>query len=130
MNLQPCSLATESAEPQSLFRDWIDRQVRRLVAAWIENALRSLLQDHLQAGWHQRVRHRRGYRNGFRPRTLTTILQVCHEQEDHCRQRVLGPVETLVAFSLQVRHGNGAGRALRQELTPIPSPSVSAAVLP
>jgi putative transposase len=72
MNSQPCSLPMESAERQSLFWSWIDRQVRRLVAAWIEQALQSLQQDHLKAGWNQRVPHRRGYRNGFRPRTLTT----------------------------------------------------------
>jgi len=48
----------------------------------------------------------------------TTILEVCHEHQYHFRQRVLGPVETLVAFCLQVMHGNVACLALHHWLGP------------
>jgi putative transposase len=72
MNPQSCSLPMESAERQSLFWSWIDQRVRRLLVAWIEYVLQSLQQDHLHADWNQRVGGRRGYRNGFRRRGLTT----------------------------------------------------------
>jgi hypothetical protein len=55
------------------------------------------------------------YREFLNP---ATILQVCHEHEYRFRQRVLGPVETLVAFCLQVMHGNVACLALRHWLGP------------
>ena len=49
----------------------------------------------------------------------TVILQVCHEHQYRFRQRVLGPVETLVAFCVQVLHGNVACQALRHWLGPV-----------
>jgi hypothetical protein len=48
----------------------------------------------------------------------TVILHVCQEHQYHFRRRVLGPVETLVAFCLQVMHGNVACLALRHWLGP------------
>jgi hypothetical protein len=44
------------------------------------------------------------------------ILQVCHEHDYRFRQRVLGLVETIVAFCVQVLHGNVACQALRHGL--------------
>jgi hypothetical protein len=46
----------------------------------------------------------------------TMILQVCQKHQYRFRQRVLGPVETLVAFCVQVLHGNVACHALRHWL--------------
>jgi hypothetical protein len=48
----------------------------------------------------------------------TVILSVCQEHQYCFRHRVLGPVETLVAFCLQVMHGNVACLALRHWLGP------------
>jgi len=48
----------------------------------------------------------------------TMILHACQEHQYRFRQRVLGPVETLIAFCLQVMHGNVACLALRHWLGP------------
>lgn len=48
----------------------------------------------------------------------TVILHVCQKHQYRFRQRVLGPVETLLAFCLQVMHGNVACLALRHWLGP------------
>lgn len=48
----------------------------------------------------------------------TVILHVCQEHQYRFRQRVLGSVETLIAFCLQVMHDNVACLALRHWLGP------------
>ena len=44
------------------------------------------------------------------------ILQVCQEQDYSFRKRVLGPVETLIAFCVQILHENTACNSLRHWL--------------
>ena len=44
------------------------------------------------------------------------VLQVCDEQNYTFRRRLLGPVEALVAFCLQVLHENTSCNALRHWL--------------
>jgi transposase-like protein len=72
MNQLHCSLPSQPQARQSIFWSWVDQQVRGLVGRWVQQALQYLQEEQLNAGWNQRVQGRRGYRNGFRKRQLTT----------------------------------------------------------
>jgi transposase-like protein len=57
---------------QEAFWSCIEQQVRTMVTHLIENVLKAQQQDHLAAAWNHRSGQRRGYRNGFYRRKLTT----------------------------------------------------------
>ena len=67
-----CSLTSEQSNTQATFWKWIDQQVRRLAVSLTENILLLQMQAHLQADWNQRTAARRGHRNGYYSRWLTT----------------------------------------------------------
>ena len=110
MNPQPCSLPSSSPARQSLFWSWIDQQVRRLVVGWIERALQSLQQDQLGADWNQRIQGRRGYRNGFRRRGLTTPHGVLSIRVPRLRR---GAFDASLIFERYQRRLIDVERALR-----------------
>jgi putative transposase len=110
MNSQPCSLPMESSARQRFFWSWIDQQVRRLVVGWIEQALQHLQQDQLGADWNQRVPGRRGYRNGFRRRGLTTPHGVLSIRVPRLRQ---GAFEASLIFERYQRRLLDVERVLR-----------------
>ena len=89
MNQLHCSLPSQSQARQSIFWSWVDQQVRDLVARWIQQALQSLQQQQLNAGWNQRVKGRRGHRNGFRKRQLTTTQGLLTIRVPRLRQGTL-----------------------------------------
>lgn len=72
MTQQACSLPTESRSCQSIFWNWIDQEVQRVVVGLIQMALEQLLREQLQAAWNQRTTRRQGRRNGYRQRGLMT----------------------------------------------------------
>lgn len=45
---------------------------KRLLEYLLEQAMKEEVRRHLDAGRHERTDHRRGYRNGYKPRTLKT----------------------------------------------------------
>jgi transposase-like protein len=65
-------LTTESSCGQSIFWNWVDQEVQRLVVELLQLALEQLLHQQLQAGWNQRTDQRQGWRNGYRSRGLMT----------------------------------------------------------
>ena len=72
MEILVCSLPSEQARRQATFGQVVERDVRCAVTGFIEKALELLLQNHLQAGWNQRTDGRRGWRNGYYHRHLST----------------------------------------------------------
>ena len=72
MKTLPCSLPTEATKRQSIFWQWVDQQVQRLVVGLIQMALEGLLQEQLRAAWNQRTPRRQGQRNGYWSRSLMT----------------------------------------------------------
>jgi len=91
MNKLDCSLPSESTQRQNLFWNWVDHQVRRLVAGWIEQALQVLQGQYLGVGWNRRRPGRRGYRNGYRQRSLTTPQGVLPIRVPRLRQGMFDP---------------------------------------
>jgi putative transposase len=110
MNQLYCSLPSEPQVRQTIFWGWIEQRVSRLLAGWIEQALRSLQQDQLNAGWNRRVADRRGYRNGFRRRRLTTTHGVLSIHVPRLRQ---GTFDHSVIFDRYQRRLGDVERILR-----------------
>lgn len=57
--------------------DWwgeVDKQTLRVVKRLLEGAMEGELVEQLRAGWYKRTEYRRGYRNGYRYRDLSTGL--------------------------------------------------------
>jgi putative transposase len=67
-----CSLTSEPGQRQASFWTIVEQQVRRLVGELAEWVLDLLVEDHLRAGWNQRVETRGGHRNGYYQRSLIT----------------------------------------------------------
>ena len=66
------SLTANTQQRQETFWTWMDNMVRQLAGNLIARTLDMEMQTHLQAGWNQRAEARRGYRNGYYRRRLTT----------------------------------------------------------
>lgn len=66
------SVADGPRARQEAFWNCIEQQVRKMVAQLIETVLKAQQQDQLAAEWNQRSTGRRGYRNGFYRRKLST----------------------------------------------------------
>ena len=47
-------------------------QLRQLLEAVVNQVLEAQVSEHLQAEPYERTEERRGYRNGYKPRQLTT----------------------------------------------------------
>ena len=63
-------LTLDSDQLQRLFTG--DGQLARLVEAILNQVLNAQVADHLQAASYERTDERQGYRNGYKPRQLTT----------------------------------------------------------
>jgi len=110
MKQQSCSLPTESLKRQSLFWNWIDQEVRRLVLGLIQMALEGLLREQLQADWNQRTPNRRGQRNGYRERSLMTPHGVLAIRVPRARQ---GAFDQALIFQRYQRRIDEVERVLR-----------------
>jgi putative transposase len=107
---QCCSLPIESTQRQSIFWNWIDQEVRRLVVGLIERALEARLHQHLQAAWNQRTPQRRGHRKGYRQRGLMTPHGVLTLRVPRAREGTLDPT---VIFQRYQRRIADVERVLR-----------------
>jgi len=110
MKQRSCSLPTESLKRQSLFWNWIDQEVRRLVLGLIQMALEGLLREQLQADWNQRTPNRRGQRNGYRERSLMTPHGVLAIRVPRARQ---GAFDQALIFQRYQRRIDEVERVLR-----------------
>ena len=72
MKTIPCSLTSEQPYRQAAFWKFVDQYVRQVVVALAQRALQLQLENQLQAGWNQRTTSRRGHRNGYYRRSLST----------------------------------------------------------
>jgi len=110
MNKQVCSLTNEQVNLQEVFWTWISKSVRQLVADLAHKALELIRDSHLNAGWNQRSAGRRGYRNGYYRRQLTTTHGVVNLRVPRCRA---GGPDTNAVFERYQRRVKDVERILR-----------------
>jgi transposase-like protein len=110
MNKQVSSLTNEQANLQEVFWAWISKSVRQMVADLAQKALELIRDSHLNAGWNQRSADRRGYRNGYYLRQLTTSHGVVNLRVPRCR---IGGLDTKAVFERYQRRVKDIERILR-----------------
>lgn len=110
MNKQVCSLTNEQVNLQEVFWAWIGKSVQQLVADLAQKALELIRDSHLDAGWNQRSVCRRGYRNGYYQRQLTTSHGVVGLKVPRCRE---GGLDTTAVFERYHRRLKDVERILR-----------------
>jgi putative transposase len=110
MTHQAGSLPTESNACQSIFWNWIDQEVQRLVVGLIQMALEQLLAEQLQARWNQRTDQRQGQRNGYRQRGLMTAHGTLTLRVPRPRK---GPFDPALIFQRYQRRLTQVERVLR-----------------
>jgi len=70
---------------QETFWTWTNQMVQRLVVDLAQQVLQLEMQAHLAAGWNERSSQRRGYRNGYYRRWLTTPYGPVRLKIPRCR---------------------------------------------
>lgn len=70
---------------QETFWTWTNQMVQRLVVDLAQQVLQLEMQAHLAAGWNERSSQRRGYRNGYYRRGLTTPYGPVRLKIPRCR---------------------------------------------
>lgn len=70
---------------QETFWTWTNQMVQRLVVDLAQQVLQLEMQAHLAAGWNERSSQRRGYRNGYYRRGLTTAYGPVRLKIPRCR---------------------------------------------
>jgi putative transposase len=104
------SLTSEQDNRQESFWKFVDQQVRQLAGDLAEKILELQLQAQLQAGWNQRTATRRGYRNGYYSRCLSTLHGPLRIRVPRPRK---GAVDTKVVFDRYQRRIADVERILR-----------------
>jgi len=74
--MTPIQLTLDPAQVQQLFTQ--DGQMTQLIEQVVTQILQAQVTDHVQALPHERTDQRHGYRNGTKPRQLTTRVGVLH----------------------------------------------------
>jgi transposase-like protein len=110
MNKQVSSLTNEQLNTQEVFWTWISKSVRNMVADLAQKALELVRDSFLDAGWNQRNVNRRGYRNGYYRRQLTTSHGVVNLKVPRCRE---GTLDTTAVFERYQRRVKDVERILR-----------------
>jgi putative transposase len=105
-----CSLTTEQGNRQEVFWTWIDNSVRQLVAGLAQKAMELIRDNHLFVGWNKRAVSRRGYRNGYYRRWLTTPHGMLNLKVPRCRE---GRLDTTAVFERYQRRIADVERILR-----------------
>lgn len=106
-----CSLTSEDRSRQEDFWKWIDQQVRQIVISLAEQVLQLQLQAHVQARWNERTIHRRGRRNGYYSRRLSTPHGPLCIRVPRLRQ---GTFDTSTVFNRYARRIADVERILRR----------------
>lgn len=110
MNKQVSSLTNEQPVPQEVFWTWINESVRRTVVDLAQKAMELIRDSRLEAGWNQRNAGRRGYRNGYYRRWLTTPHGAVKLRVPRCRR---GGLDTAAVFERYQRRIKDVERILR-----------------
>lgn len=105
----PC-VPGESGGRQESFWAWMAHRVLRLVTDLAEWALKLELEAHVAAGWNERTDRRRGYRNGYYRRGLTTPYGPVAVRVPRCRE---GSFDASVVFDRYQRRIADVTRILR-----------------
>lgn len=105
-----CSLTSQRAFRQEVFWRFVQKQVTWLAGELIHKLLDAALRDHLKAGWNKRTAERRGHRNGFYRRGLTTPHGKLAVSIPRCRQ---GGLDTTAIFDRYQRRIADVDRILR-----------------
>ncbi|KKL48759.1 hypothetical protein LCGC14_2322290 [marine sediment metagenome] len=95
---------------QATFWTWMDATIRQLAGGLIARVLDMEMEAHLQAGWNQRAKARRGYRNGYYRRKLTTPHGILDVKIPRCRS---GPLDSSAVFDRYQRRITDVDRILR-----------------
>jgi transposase-like protein len=82
-------LTLDSATMQRLFGE--NEQLRRLLEEVVNQVLEAQVSEHLQAEPYERTEERRGYRNGYKPRQLTTRVGTLHLRVPQVRDGSFSP---------------------------------------
>jgi transposase-like protein len=82
-------LTLESETVQRLFGE--SEQLRQLLEAVVNQVLEAQVAEHLQAEPYERTEERRGYRNGYQPRQLTTRVGTLHLRVPQVRDGSFSP---------------------------------------
>ena len=85
MNKQVSSLTNQQSYTQEVFWTWINESVRQTVVDLAQKAMELIRDSRLEAGWNQRNVGRRGYRNGYYRRWLTTPHGAVKLKVPRCR---------------------------------------------
>jgi len=88
----------------------MDATIRQLAGGLIARVLDMEMEAHLQAGWNQRAKARRGYRNGYYRRKLTTPHGILDVKIPRCRS---GPLDSSAVFDRYQRRITDVDRILR-----------------
>ncbi len=104
------SVTPNQERRQETFWTWMDNMVRQLAGNLIGRTLDMEMQAHLRAGWNQRTDRRRGYRNGYYRRLLTTPHGVLDVNIPRCRS---GPLDCSAVFDRYQRRIGDVDRILR-----------------
>jgi len=110
MNKQVSSLTNEQPVTQEVFWTWINESVRRTVIDLAQKAMELIRDSRLEAGWNQRNAGRRGYRNGYYRRWLTTPHGAVKLKVPRCR---VGGLDTAAVFERYQRRIRDVERILR-----------------
>src|SRR5258707_1417646 len=68
-----------------------DRQLARLLESILNQVLEAQVSEHLQTGRYERTEERQGYRNGYKPRQLTTRVGTLTLQVPQVREGGFSP---------------------------------------
>jgi transposase-like protein len=105
-----CSLPSEQTNLQEIFWGWVDQKVRQLAIGLAEQLLELNMRAHIRAGWNQRTATRRGHRNGYYRRQLSTPHGQLNIRVPRCRQ---GRVDSTILFDRYQRRIADVERILR-----------------
>jgi putative transposase len=87
----PSTVAPTTSQRQEVFWTWMNNKVTQLTADLIEMALAEDQRLALGADWHERSAHRRGRRNGYYRRRLTTPYGILALRVPRARGLALDP---------------------------------------
>jgi len=110
MNKQVSSLTNQQSYTQEVFWTWINESVRQTVVDLAQKAMELIRDSRLEAGWNQRNVGRRGYRNGYYRRWLTTPHGAVKLKVPRCRA---GGLDTTAVFERYQRRIKDVERILR-----------------
>jgi putative transposase len=82
-------LTLDRESVQRLFGE--SEQVRQLLEAVVNQVLEAQVSEHVQAEPYERTEERRGYRNGYKPRQLTTRVGTLHLRVPQVRDGSFSP---------------------------------------